>query len=413
MNSSISRLVPVFAVLATLVSCSQPGLHRLGGDAGSVLASSIASLLARTPLPAVEPAPRELIDSLEDCGGGDPAMCILPPMTHAQDVTTERSLQISDLATLNAADFSLRRTLSTLAGQVVPGRDEKPVGEAMSAALRLDVDPDAFQIVALRNHLERADSEWRNCGEFHIVYRKPAANAEDDGSRIVLELTLPNPKPGCREGCLEVARFWQALSVEADAGARGRALARFFYTGLPGFRPTVHVEHLSARGAPSSYGFSGAGRLRVEKPGSETQILRTSLSCGKASCHVSLVRADEHPANQVTDSAHQSRFMLSLLNQSRCGCHNAHQLLSDANSRQQALYVQQRIATRFAPRIAHLRRQLQNSDVILDAEQRHHMIDKLFSQMDREVEYALREAKIKPPMLNPSPDSLMLLATGY
>lgn len=410
MNSGKTRLVPAVALVVLLVSCSQPSLNRLGtGGAHGFIASSPAS--AAAAIRGGTNSPRELIDSLDDCGGGDPALCIVPPVTYTNEVEPRRSLYISDRATLEAGDFSLARSLSRLAGQV--GKSAVPETlNAIAAGLKLDDPVDAFQATALRNRLDRAPGNWSNCGEYHIVYRKPATGAGDEDTTLVLELVLPNPKPGCREGCLEVARFWKTLSAELNPATRAKRLEAFYYTGLPGFRPALHVEHVSAKGVGSSYGFSGGGRVRVSKRHSQATSFQSVLNCAPPSCDFRFVAAGGTVSNELDDLAGQRRFMLSLLNQSRCGCRGGHRLLADEQSRQHALYVQKRIASRFTSRIKRLQRQLDEAGNTLDDAQRHQLIGKLYKQMDREIEYGLRELKIKPPALDLAPDSLMLALGG-
>ena len=93
-------------------------------------------------------------------------------------------------------------------------------------------------------------------------------------SFIIFEAVLPNPKPGCQSGCKPVAQFWASLSG-LSAVERAAELERFFYQGLPGFRPVVHIDHYSGLGAASAYGSSGSGQIRTnERLGNEPWALR-------------------------------------------------------------------------------------------------------------------------------------------
>ena len=262
-----------------------------------------------------------------------PQLCLFPPPTAAAAIDPHRSLFVHDRATLDAANFSLRRTLGQIATQVtpsVPGTTAVSIfrqlwdtqnpapgvvassahctdnggtingypiqcpraegGEAIGANAVVNARMDQYPVLALVNRLDLAHPGWRNCGEFRIIYGKggngPAKNL------IIFEAVLPNPKPGCREGCVPVAEFWKSLSAINSGAARAQALEKFYYNGLPGFRPVVHVDHYSASGVSGGYGSSGSGQIRtnqfLQAPWTLKEF-KTVIDCAAAPCTFNLV----------------------------------------------------------------------------------------------------------------------------
>ncbi|MEX0959534.1 MAG: hypothetical protein WDZ63_09630 [Burkholderiales bacterium] len=152
---------------------------------------------------------------------------------------------------------------------------------------------DEYKPIALVNRLDLAHEGWRNCGEHRIVYGKVTASGQKNF--IIFEAVLPNPKPGCRESCLPVAQFWGGLSNPVrfpSPSSRAHALERFFYEGLPGFRPVVHVNHYSAAGVTGTYGSSGSGQIRTNQFLQSPWLLKefkVALDCGVLPCAFDLV----------------------------------------------------------------------------------------------------------------------------
>jgi hypothetical protein len=258
-------------------------------------------------------------------------ICVLPAQTSAAQLDRNRSLFVRDRATLDAAgaDFSLRRTLAQIAQQastVVPGTtavsvfrqfwdtQAAPPGvtggphctgtlngfpikcpraegqEAVGTDAQLLARMDEYKVLALVNRLDLAHKGWRNCGEHRIVYGKSGSGFSKN--LIIFEAVLPNPRPGCREGCVPVAEFWKSLSVIDDGAQRAKQLEAFFYAGLPGFRPVVHVDHYSATGVSTSYGSSGSGQIRTNQFLEFQWSLRefkTVIDCGTSPCTFSTV----------------------------------------------------------------------------------------------------------------------------
>jgi hypothetical protein len=274
-----------------------------------------------------------------------PRICVVPPATAPAAIDVHRSLFVHDRATLDAsgggftANFSLRRTLDQIAAQVasvVSGTPPDAVGifrqfwdtqnaapgvtsgphcsdnggtvndfpitcprnegrEAVGTDTDVKARIDEYEVLALVNRIDLAHEGWRNCGEHRIIYGK-RVGATFAKNLIIFEAVLPNPRPGCREGCVPVAEFWKSLSAVDDAVVRAQRLDTFFYAGLPGFRPVVHVDHYSATGVTSSYGSSGSGQIRtnqfLQTPGFQPWLLKefkTVIDCGVIPCSFAVV----------------------------------------------------------------------------------------------------------------------------
>ena len=283
-------------------------------------------------------------DIARNFGFHDGTACATPPTVSTADIDRHRSLFVHDSATLTGADFSLRRTLQQISDQVsgsapgttpesifrqfwdtqndstVPGefadasnincnendgkingfplnncpRPEgiEALGSDTEIASRIDSE---YRPISLVNRLDLAHAGWRNCGEHRIIYGKQDGFAKN---LIIFEAVLPNPKPGCRSACRDVIEFWMDLSDDMDVTSRATKLAQFFYDGLPGFQPVVHVNHYSASGATSSYGGSGSGQIRTNqfltRAGMGTgpwtlKEFKTLLSCTNGSCDFDFV----------------------------------------------------------------------------------------------------------------------------
>lgn len=283
----------------------------------------IARDLEFTPRPAPSPFPFPF-----------PQLCLLPPATAPASIDPHRSLFVHDRATLDAGpDFSLRRTLTQIATQVlpsVPGTsavtifrqfwdtqgpapglvpasphcsdnggtvNDYPIQcprverlEANGTPAQINARMDQYPVLALVNRLDLAHQGWRNCGEFRIIYGKGGAGFQKN--LIIFEAVLPNPKPGCREGCVPVAEFWKSLSSIANPLIRAQRLEAFYYNGLPGFRPVVHVDHYSATGVTGGYGSSGSGQIRtnqfLQAPWTLKEF-KTVVDCASSPCTFNLV----------------------------------------------------------------------------------------------------------------------------
>lgn len=273
-------------------------------------------------------------------------VCLPSPPTSPADIDPHRSLMVHDLSTLTARDFSLKRTMDQLASQVVaqvPGTTgasifrqfwdtQNPAAQALTTGPRCSdaggtlnglphacrprnsgeegneaVGSDAtinnrmngsfdrfsgYVPLALVNRLDLAHEGWRNCGEYRIVYGELLALP---GARnlIIFEGVLPNPTPGCRSGCKPVMQMWKSLSAMSSASDRATKLEEFFYTGLPGFRPVVHVDHYSSKGVTGTYGGSGSGQIRTNQFVTTSRWMlkefKTVLNCSSTPCRFEIV----------------------------------------------------------------------------------------------------------------------------
>jgi hypothetical protein len=119
--------------------------------------------------------------------------------------------------------------------------------------------PVTFEPIGLFNRFDLMPSDGRTCGEYRIVYAMRRRGPSTIGGRgfMIFEGVLPNPDSATGvEGCVGVARFWQALSADASVTSRADKLERFYYTGgtVRGFGPVVDA---------SNYGGLFGGQVRT------------------------------------------------------------------------------------------------------------------------------------------------------
>ncbi|WP_224370092.1 hypothetical protein [Hyalangium versicolor] len=110
-------------------------------------------------------------------------------------------------------------------------------------------NPDAYIPIGLFNRFDLAPANGSNCGEYRVAFAK-RSGFTNPGSRnlIIFEAMLPNPTPALGlEGCRPVADFWANLTLQPSASARADALRSFYFAGLPGFMPVLHVDNLGNR----------------------------------------------------------------------------------------------------------------------------------------------------------------------
>lgn len=270
-------------------------------------------------------------------------LCVTPTPTAPTDLDFDRSFWVHDRATLDwvdpapppnvPADFSLASTLGALASQIPVAPADRPSAVELFAALwdtqnAVSVVPGGAQCtddggtvngfpmscrsegtqastaavqigkywpIGLVNRLDLAHEGWRNCGEHRIVYGRNDVTSEGQGGRafVIFEAVLPNPRPGCRSACQPVAEFWASLSDPAlSTAARAEALRDFYYRGLPGFEPVVHIDHYTAQGVGSVYGSSGSGQIRMNLFFQAPWVLKElslSLDCSGEDCDLAFV----------------------------------------------------------------------------------------------------------------------------
>lgn len=277
---------------------------------------------------------KAIVDRLDfaDLIGG-PA-CRKPTPVDPATIDVDRTLFVHDRPTLDAADFSLGRTLGQLAAQAnsagasgvtaetlfrdlfdtqntstsaatlegahcdddggtfngFPARCRPGDGEQAKVA-DLTAEVALYKAIGLVNRLDLAGESWRNCGEHRIVYGRQASIGR---GTIIFEAVLPNPRPGCQSACRPVAAFWRSLSDISDPALRAQELARFYYQGLPGFRPVVHVDHYAARADTGRYGSSGSGQIRTNQfppipVGWMLKEFKLALDCSTAPCQLAVL----------------------------------------------------------------------------------------------------------------------------
>jgi hypothetical protein len=112
-----------------------------------------------------------------------------------------------------------------------------------------DTELSSYVAIGLFNRFDLAPVNGADCGEYRMVFARPSSFRR---SLIIFEAVLANPRPDLGlEGCRPVAKFWSDLSTNTDVTSRKNALVNFYFNGLSGFMPVVHVEN---------YGLLGAGR---------------------------------------------------------------------------------------------------------------------------------------------------------
>ncbi|RKH35551.1 hypothetical protein D7Y13_13700 [Corallococcus praedator] len=112
----------------------------------------------------------------------------------------------------------------------------------------------SYSAIGIYNRFDLAPTSGADCGEYRVVFGKTGGG----GGRnfIIFEAALPNPRPDLGiDGCRPVQSFWRDLSTKTLA-ARATAVRDFYFTGLPGFSPVIHINN---------YGFNpaGIGQVRV------------------------------------------------------------------------------------------------------------------------------------------------------
>jgi len=110
-------------------------------------------------------------------------------------------------------------------------------------------NPNAYIAVGLFNRFDLASSSGADCGEYRVVFAKRSGITNPgDRNLVIFEAVLPNPNPAAGlEGCRPVANFWSGLSSDPDVNSRASKLRDFYFMGLPGFMPVIHIDNLGNR----------------------------------------------------------------------------------------------------------------------------------------------------------------------
>jgi len=180
--------------------------------------------------------------------------------------------------------------------------------------------PLAYDPIGLFNRFDLAPSDGHDCGEYRIVF---ARRDQGDSSHnlLIFEGVLPNPTQALGlAGCLPVAQMWGDLSHEPNALKRRDQLHDFYFNGLPGFEPVIHIDHYGA-------GADGRGQIRTNQFIQFDWLLREfkmRRACPAGPCGVSIVPATAkvNPFGPLFDarstdpqaSAFQAAFVASVDN---------------------------------------------------------------------------------------------------
>jgi hypothetical protein len=211
------------------------------------------------------------------------------------DIDERRSLVVTDQVILRG--FTFARVMETLvrqggepgltphvlfrrwwSSQVMGPRFGFPYDPRPLAA-RMAVDDDPFSDrssgsgyipIGLFNRIDLAPEDGADCGEYRIVFARKSGRL-----LINFEGLLPNPHPEDKlAGCRLVAEFWSHLSLIKDPAQRAVQLLGFYFNGLPGFSPVVHVDNYGARCPRSDDPACRTGQIRTNERLQEPWMLR-------------------------------------------------------------------------------------------------------------------------------------------
>ncbi|MCP3144881.1 hypothetical protein [Pyxidicoccus xibeiensis] len=147
------------------------------------------------------------------------------------------------------------------------------------------VNPDEYVALALINRFDLAPLTGDDCGEYRIIFGK-RSGFTNPGQRnlIIFEAVLPNPTPGAGlAGCTAVAKFWAQLTATPNPATRATMLQNFYFTGLTGFMPVIHIDNYGNRVGPPATGQVRSNQF-MQPPWTlrEFQVKRTM--CGSVPC---------------------------------------------------------------------------------------------------------------------------------
>lgn len=139
-------------------------------------------------------------------------------------------------------------------------------GEAVTDPFDKVGEPDEYIPIGLFNRFDLAPKSGETCGEYRIVYARRSGTPKlggKDRNLLIFEAVLPNPHPECGvEACRPVAEFWSDLTAIDDLSTRAKLLHEFYFKGLPGFKPVIHIDHYGANLSSGGYGNS-MGQIRT------------------------------------------------------------------------------------------------------------------------------------------------------
>lgn len=103
------------------------------------------------------------------------------------------------------------------------------------------------RLIAIVNRFDLAAPDYTDCGEYRLVFSRSTEGTAR--LHIAIETVLPNPDPPSgRRGCAAVAEFWWGLALTESVEARRQHLQRFFFEGLPPYRPALDSRSFETRG---------------------------------------------------------------------------------------------------------------------------------------------------------------------
>lgn len=103
-----------------------------------------------------------------------------------------------------------------------------------------------YSLIGLYNRFDLASPNGADCGEHRMVFGRTSGGGR---AFIIFEAVLPNPTPSIGlEGCRPVANFWASLSTNNNAASRATALHNFYFVGLSGFSPVIHIDNYGNTG---------------------------------------------------------------------------------------------------------------------------------------------------------------------
>jgi hypothetical protein len=148
-------------------------------------------------------------------------------------------------------------------------------------------NPNAYVPIGLFNRFDLASPTGAHCGQYRVVFAKRSGITNPNDRNLVnFEAVLPNPTPAAGlEGCRPVAEFWRGLSNDPDANSRGNKLRDFYFLGLPGFLPVLHVDNLGSRA-------SDTGQVRTNQFMQAAWLLREfkiQKDCTQSPCVVQFI----------------------------------------------------------------------------------------------------------------------------
>jgi hypothetical protein len=130
----------------------------------------------------------------------------------------------------------------------------RPIEGAQANAANV-TNINSYSAIGLFNRFDLAPSDGLNCGEYRVVFGKTSGGS--GRNFIIFEAGLANPRADLGiEGCRQVQAFWRDLSNNPDVNARATALRDFYFTGLPGFSPVIHMGNYGSN-------FANLGQIRI------------------------------------------------------------------------------------------------------------------------------------------------------